>query len=65
MKFFKAKDLEGKQFPFIVNMEHKKIGPEGDFSEGMMLMAVERDDETTPPVFFKLHKKVPNGSRVM
>lgn len=64
MKFFKSKDLEGKQFPFIVNLEPKKIGPEGDTSEGMMLMAVEKDDEKTPPVLFKLQKKVPNGTRV-
>ena len=64
MKFFKPKDLEGKQFPFIVNLEPKKIGPEGDFSEGMMIMAVPKDDEETPPVLFNLKKKVPNGSKV-
>ena len=64
MKFFKPKELEGKQFPFIVNLEPKKIGPEGDFSEGMMIMAVPKDDEETPPVLFNLKKKVPNGSKV-
>lgn len=64
MKFFKSEDLEGKQFPFIVNLESKKIGPEGDISEGMMLMAVEKDDEKTPPVLFKLSKKVSNGTAV-
>ena len=51
MKFFKSKDLEGKQFAFIVNLEPKKIGPEGDKSEGMMLMACPgEDDPTSPPL---------------
>jgi tRNA-binding EMAP/Myf-like protein len=39
MDFFKPKELIGKQSLFIVNLEPKKIGPEGDMSEGMMLMA--------------------------
>lgn len=29
MKFFKSKDLEGKQFVFVVNLEPKKMGPGG------------------------------------
>jgi methionine--tRNA ligase beta chain len=40
MNFYKPKDLIGKQSLFIVNLEPKKIGPEGDYSQGMMLMAV-------------------------
>lgn len=40
MKFFAPKDLIGKQFPFITNIEPKKMGPEGDYSEGMMLAAL-------------------------
>src|SRR4030043_790588 len=40
MKFFKPEDLEGKQFPFVVNMEPKKIGPDKELSEVMMIMAV-------------------------
>lgn len=64
MKFFKPEDLEGNQYPFIVNLEPKKIGPEGDKSEGIMLMAVPKDDEETPPIFFSLTKKVPNGTKV-
>ena len=64
MKFFKPEDLEGRQFPFILNLEPKKIGPEGDVSQGMMLMAVEKDDEETPPVLFNLSAKVPNGTKV-
>lgn len=64
MKFFKPEDLVGKQFPFVVNIEPKTIGPEKELSECMMLMAVEKDDEKTPPVLFKLQKKVPNGTKV-
>lgn len=64
MKFYEPKDLEGKQFPFVVNLKPKKIGPQGDMSEGMMIMSVPAEDETTPPVLFKLIKKVPNGTIV-
>lgn len=68
MKYYKPEDLEGKQFPFVVNMEPKKIGPEGDFSEGMMLAAslpVEGGEEDeTKAVLFNLSEKVPNGSKV-
>ncbi|MEK7550260.1 MAG: hypothetical protein AAB535_00530 [Patescibacteria group bacterium] len=59
MKYYKPEELEGKQFPFVVNIEPKKIGPEGDFSNGMMLAA--GDDR---PYIFKLQKKVPNGTKV-
>lgn len=64
MKFFKPKDLKGKQFPFVYNLEPKKIGPKGDYSETMMLMAVPKDDEETPPILFALEEKVPNGTKV-
>src|SRR3972149_8383318 len=64
MKFFKPEDLEGKQFPFVVNLEPKKIGPEHELSEAMMIMAVPKEDEETPTVLFKLQKKVPNGTKV-
>lgn len=65
MKFFKSKQLVGKQFPFVVNLEPKKVGPKKELSECMMLMVVEKDDEETPPTFLKLDKKVPNGTRVL
>jgi tRNA-binding protein len=65
MKFFKPKELIGKQFPFIVNLEPKNVGPDKELSECMMLMAVEEDDEKTPPVLFKVSKKVKNGTRVL
>jgi len=77
MKFFKPEDLEGKQFPFVVNLEPKKIGPDKEMSEVMMIMAVPKEDEParsasstadaggeTPTVLFKLQKKVPNGTKV-
>ncbi|KKQ98218.1 MAG: T-RNA-binding domain protein [Candidatus Woesebacteria bacterium GW2011_GWB1_39_12] len=68
MKFYKPEDLESKQFPFIVNLEPKKIGPEGDYSQGMMLAAdlildPEKLDEGKP-VLFQLQEKVPNGTKV-
>lgn len=64
MKFFKPEDLIGSQFPFVVNLEPKKIGPEKELSEVMMIMAVPKEDEETPTVLFKLQKKVPNGTKV-
>ena len=64
MNFFKPRALIGKQSLFIVNLEPKKIGSEGDYSQGMMLMAVEKDDEVTPPILLAPKKKVPNGTKV-
>lgn len=73
MHFFKAEDLIGKQFPFVVNLEPKKIGPEGDFSQGMLLAAspvlekpifINNEEITEEPVLFTLSKKVPNGTKV-
>jgi len=64
MKFYKPEDLEGKQFPFIVNIEPKKIGPEGDYSNGMILAVVEKDDEETPPILLQPLKKVANGAKI-
>ncbi|MGA2910559.1 MAG: hypothetical protein ABSE04_02035 [Candidatus Microgenomates bacterium] len=63
-KFFEPKDLVGKQFPFVVNLEPKKIGPEHELSEVMMIMAVPAEDEETPTVLFRLLKKVPDGTKV-
>ena len=75
MKFFKPEDLIGKQFPFVVNLEPKKIGPEHELSEVMMIMACPDEPARsasgtadaggeTPTVLFKLQKKVPNGTKV-
>lgn len=46
MKHYKPEELVGKQFPFVVNIEPKKIGPkEADgtqnYSQGMMLTACD------------------------
>lgn len=70
MKFFKPEDLVGKQFPFVVNLAPRKIGPEKELSEAMMIMAVPGEDlpaeasEETPTVLFQLQEKVENGTRV-
>jgi len=64
MKFFKPEDLLNKQFPFVINLEPKKIGPEKELSEAMMIMCVPKEDEETPTVLFKLQKKVPDGTKV-
>lgn len=74
MKHYKPEELVGRQFPFVANIEPKKIGPMGDFSEGMMLAASVagmkdegrgmREDEEEVPILFKLWKKVPNGTKV-
>ncbi len=59
MKDYKPEEVKGKQFPFVVNIAPKKIGPEGDFSNGMMLAA--GDDR---PYLFQLQEKVLNGTKV-
>lgn len=65
---YKSKDLVGKQFAFVVNLEPKKIGPEGDFSEVMLLAASVPDDsgkaEDEKPVLLSISEKVPNGTKV-
>lgn len=68
MKHYKPELVEGKQFPFVVNITPKKIGPAGDYSNGMMMAADWVKDKDKPeegvPVLFKLTKKVPNGTKV-
>jgi tRNA-binding protein len=64
MKFFKPEDLIGKQFPFVVNLEPRTIGPDKELSEVMMIMAVPKEDEETPTVLFSLPEKVENGTKV-
>lgn len=65
MKFFKPSDLEGKQFPFVTNLKPKKVGPERELSEVMMIMGVPKEDEDTPTVLFSLWEKVENGIPVL
>ena len=74
MKFFKPESFVGKQYPFLVNLEPKTIGPDREVSEVMMLMATPApkatagkpapSEEDVPPVLFKLAKKVPDGTKV-
>lgn len=65
MKFFSPGQLAGKQYPFLVNLEPKPIGPKKELSEVMMLMACPGgEDNNIAPVLFKLQKKVPNGTKV-
>ena len=74
MHHYKPEDLEGKQFIFIINLEPKKIGPEGDYSNGMMLMAadkmtepiiIEGEEEYERPILISPVKKVPNGTVIL
>jgi methionine--tRNA ligase beta chain len=68
MKQYKPEEVEGRQAPFIVNLKPKKIGPAGDYSCGMMMMASvsheSGDPEKEEPIFLNLDKKVPNGTKV-
>lgn len=64
MKFFKPEDLEGKQFPFVVNLEPRKIGPDKELSEAMMIMSVPSESEDVAPVLFDIQENVPNGTKV-
>ena len=70
MKFFKPEDLIGKQFPFVTNLTPRKIGPEKELSEVMMIMASPGDDlpeeeaEDIAPVLFQLQNEVSNGTKV-
>lgn len=65
MKFYKPEDLIGKQFPFVTNLEPKKIGPEKELSEVMMIMVDPGEgDNDIRPILFNLQEKVPNGTKV-
>jgi tRNA-binding EMAP/Myf-like protein len=70
MKFFKPEDLVGKQFPFVVNLKPRTIGPDKELSEVMMIMACPEDPskaeagEETPTVLFQLQEIVANGTKV-
>lgn len=64
MKFHKPENMINKQFPFVINLEPRKIGPDKELSEVMMIMAVPNEDEETPTVLFQLQSEVPNGTLV-
>jgi tRNA-binding protein len=65
MKFYTPEDLVGKQFPFVVNLKPKTIGPDKEMSEVMMVMVDPGEgDNEVRPVLFNLQEKVANGSKV-
>ena len=73
MHFYKPEELVGKQFPFVVNLEPKKIGPKGDYSEGMMMAAspilekpltIEGEEVTEKAVLLDVAENVPNGTKI-
>lgn len=64
-KFYKPEDLVGKQFPFVVNLKPKTIGPDKELSEVMMIMCDPGEgDNDVRPILFNLQEKVPNGCTV-
>ena len=67
-KYYKPEDVIGKQVVVVTNLEPKKIGPEGDFSEAMVLAASvpskSGKDEDEKPVLLCLSEKVPNGTKI-
>lgn len=70
MKYYKPEDLIGKQFPFVVNLAPKKIGPERELSEGMLMAASvtftnEEGEEDGRPVLMPVPEEVPNGTKVI
>lgn len=62
MKHYKPEDLVGKQFPFVINLIPKTIGPEKELSEVMMIMT--DTGEESKPILFAVPEKVENGSKV-
>lgn len=74
MKFYKPEELIGKQFPFVVNLEPKKMGPMGDFSEGMILAAsdienneqkaMNNESEEEKPILLSPWEKLKTGAKI-
>ena len=73
MHFYKPEDIQGKQLPFIVTLEPKKMGPEGDYSQGMMMaatpvlekpMMIGEEEVLEKPVLLSVLEKVPDGTKV-
>lgn len=73
MHYYKPEEIEGKQFPFVVNLEPKKIGPEGDYSEGMMMagdgklatpIKVEDEEVDEKPILLSPWEQVEPGTRI-
>jgi tRNA-binding EMAP/Myf-like protein len=74
MKFYTPEEMKGKQFPFVVNLESKKIGPKDEngvqgYSEGMLMAASVVSESGNPeedkPVLLHIAEAVPNGTKVI
>ena len=67
-KYYKPEDVIGKQVVVVINLEPKKIGPEGDYSEAMVLAASvpakSGKEDQERPVLLCVSDKVPNGTKV-
>ncbi len=64
IEWYKPEEMVGKQFPFVANMAPKKIGPEGDISEGMLMAVDVIENDKEKCILFRLAKKVPPGTKV-
>ena len=60
-QFYEPKDFIGKQMPFIVNLEERKI--RGEISQGMVMAGDIGEDEK--PVFLNPDSKINNGTKVL
>jgi methionine--tRNA ligase beta chain len=73
MKYYKPEDMIGKQFPFVVNLKPKRIGPanedgEYEYSNGMMLAvsipSETEDPEEEKPILLNPQQEVPAGTKI-
>ena len=61
-EFYKPEELVGKQCPFLINLEPKKL--KGEDSHGMML-AVDTTGHKGDCFLLHPNKKVPDGSKIV
>lgn len=54
--YYSAAELEGRKFPFVVNLAPRKMGP--SVSQGMMLMV----DAPEKPLLIEIDQSAPLGS---
>ncbi len=68
MKHYKVEQVKGIQVVVVTNLEPKKIGPKGDYSEAMVLAASvpakSGKEEEERPVLLGVPDKVPNGTKI-
>lgn len=61
-KWYSAADFIGKKFPFVINLEERKMG-EG-VSQGMMMMADVENGEDSRPIITPFPDEIPVGSNI-